>query len=467
MDAADAEEVAGGEADEPPSEATPILSDFADGDGSSNSKEERNPALKVSPARGANVSQAIDKADDAPAGTGPGEGMDATSAVTKQPREDKAEGEQNTGLSVVDPSTEEDPKRPDQDTSSSADDTVGQLVAGVGSMLGGVDDRASLDTTPIHLAHQCPGADGSLPGPSGAGKEWSRGSILLELDNTAAVAAINRRGSSCSPQLTRIAHELWSWCWARGISVRAQHIPGHMNTEADQASRRVMDASSWKLCPFTFSRVNCLWGPVHTDLFADFSNHQVRHYYSWKPDPQAAAVDALSQDWTGQGLYAFPPFSLVSRCIAKLQTSNSPLILVAPVWPSQPWYASLLHHSFEEPRLLPQSHDLLRSHDGQVHPMLSTGSLTLAAWRLTNSSKHIANFRSRLHTSSRHHGGGEHSSPTPLAGAGGEACRSRRDNRDQAPEFRGTAGKALADLPTEQTPVRVLVWTVWEAPHFV
>lgn len=50
---------------------------------------------------------------------------------------------------------------------------------------------------------------------------------------------------------------------------------------------------------------------------------------------------------------------------------------------------------------------------------------------------------------------------------GGEACRSRRDNRDQVPEFRGTAGKALADLPKEQTPVRVLVWTVWEAPHFV
>ncbi|XP_042143213.1 uncharacterized protein LOC121833742 isoform X1 [Ixodes scapularis] len=70
------------------------------------------------------------------------------------------------GLSVVDPSTEEDPKGPDQDTPSSTDDTVGQLAEGVGSMLGGVDDRASLDTTPIHLAHQCPGADGSLPGPS-------------------------------------------------------------------------------------------------------------------------------------------------------------------------------------------------------------------------------------------------------------------------------------------------------------
>ncbi|KAG0414828.1 hypothetical protein HPB47_008006 [Ixodes persulcatus] len=62
-----------------------------------NSKEERSPALKVSPASSANVSQAVDKADDAPAGTEPGEGMDATGAITKRPREDKADGEQNTG----------------------------------------------------------------------------------------------------------------------------------------------------------------------------------------------------------------------------------------------------------------------------------------------------------------------------------------------------------------------------------
>ncbi|CAN7946271.1 unnamed protein product, partial [Ixodes hexagonus] len=264
--------------------------------------------------------------------------------------------------------------------------TVRQLPEGVGCVLGRVDDRTHVAASPIFLAHQCPGADCSLPSPSGTCKEGAAGHHS---------PGAGQYGSSGGHQQERqlllsAAHQdsprTVVMVLGSGISVRAQHIPGHTNTSADQASRRVMDASSWKLCPQIFHRINCRWGPIHTDLFADFSNYQVRHYYSWKPDPLAAAVDALSQDWTGQGLYAFPPFSLVSRCIAKLQTSKSPLILVAPVWPSQPWYASLLHHSYEEPRLIPHSHHLLCSHDGQAHPMLNSGSLALAVWRLSSSS---------------------------------------------------------------------------------
>ncbi|CAN7988902.1 unnamed protein product [Ixodes hexagonus] len=55
MDAADAEEAAGGGEDEPPGEATPPLPDLADGDGRSNSKEELTTALKESPADSVNV----------------------------------------------------------------------------------------------------------------------------------------------------------------------------------------------------------------------------------------------------------------------------------------------------------------------------------------------------------------------------------------------------------------------------
>lgn len=105
----------------------------------------------------------------------------------------------------------------------------------------------------------------------------------------------------------------------------------------------------------------------------------MRHDYNSTPDPQVAAVDVLSQDWAGQGLYAFPTLRLVYRCISKLQTSNCQRIIEAPVWPSQPWFVSLKHHSHEEPRLLPLLHHLMCSHDGQVHPVLSMG--------LTHSSK--------------------------------------------------------------------------------
>ncbi|KAG0412746.1 hypothetical protein HPB47_010138, partial [Ixodes persulcatus] len=100
MDAADAEEVAEGGANEPPSEATPTLSYFADGDGSSNSKEERSPALKVSPASSANVSQAGDKAGDAPAGTEPEKGWTPQAQSPSNPARTKRRGSRSPVRSV-------------------------------------------------------------------------------------------------------------------------------------------------------------------------------------------------------------------------------------------------------------------------------------------------------------------------------------------------------------------------------
>ena len=55
---------------------------------------------------------------------------------------------------------------------------------------------------------------------------------------------------------------------------------------------------------------------------------------SWKPDPGAIATDALSQPWTDLKGYEFPPFSLIGRCLSKIQHKKVPeLILIAPVWP--------------------------------------------------------------------------------------------------------------------------------------
>lgn len=220
-------------------------------------------------------------------------------------------------------------------------------------------------------------------------KDIHSGCILLEMDNTAAVAAVNRKGSARSPNLTRVAKDLWTWCLNQGITVRAQHIPGVLNSRADQASRRSLDSSSWKLSPTVFKKINVLWGPFCTDLFADLSNHQVQHYYSWKPDPHSAAVDAFYQDWTGPGLYAFPPFNLVGRCLSKMISSKGSLVLVAPVWPTQPWYASLLTLSDEEPRLLPHSLSLLQNRSKEPHPLLMGGNLKLAVWKLTSQGRTI------------------------------------------------------------------------------
>ena len=51
-------------------------------------------------------------------------------------------------------------------------------------------------------------------------------SILLRIDNTTAVAYINRKGGTASPILSNLARTLWLWCAERNISLQVQHLLG-------------------------------------------------------------------------------------------------------------------------------------------------------------------------------------------------------------------------------------------------
>ena len=67
-------------------------------------------------------------------------------------------------------------------------------------------------------------------------------------------------------------------------------------------------------------------------------------------------VDALSQDWQGRLMYKYmfpPPFPLLSRLVQKLRTiQEGEMILIGPLWPSQPWFPHLLRLCVEPPTLL-------------------------------------------------------------------------------------------------------------------
>ena len=134
-------------------------------------------------------------------------------------------------------------------------------------------------------------------------------SILLKLDNTTAVAYINRRGGTVSPLLSQLAKDLWLWCMKRNIYLQAQHLPGVMNTIADRESRTRSDRSEWKLSPRVFQRINEQLGPLSIDLFASRLSMQLPTFVSWRPDPLAIAADAFTLDWSNlpQKIYANPP----------------------------------------------------------------------------------------------------------------------------------------------------------------
>ena len=58
--------------------------------------------------------------------------------------------------------------------------------------------------------------------------------VQLKLDNSTAISFFS---AIKSDNLNSIARQLWKWCMARNIFISAQHIPGHMNSAADQLSR--------------------------------------------------------------------------------------------------------------------------------------------------------------------------------------------------------------------------------------
>ena len=61
--------------------------------------------------------------------------------------------------------------------------------------------------------------------------------IQIQIDNTTALAYINNMGGSKSKELNQLAVQIWEWCISRNIWLTAVHIPGRLNTGADEKSR--------------------------------------------------------------------------------------------------------------------------------------------------------------------------------------------------------------------------------------
>ena len=106
------------------------------------------------------------------------------------------------------------------------------------------------------------------------------------------------------------------------------------------------------------------------DLFAtSLNNNKLSLYVSPIPDSQAWAVDALNLPWENLVAYAFPPTALLPKVIQKLQSQICRIILIiAPGWPTKPWFWDLVEMSLDIPRQLPFIHTLLKTTTEQPLP---------------------------------------------------------------------------------------------------
>ena len=226
--------------------------------------------------------------------------------------------------------------------------------------------------------------------------EWVKGqTVMVQSDNSTVVSYINRQGGTHSPQLCFQTWDLLHWCIDQDIRLMACHIPGELNVIADALSRGKALPTEWQLHPVVVRTLFNMLDRPHIDLFASSTNNQLPVYCARNADPEAWAIDALTTSWSGMYAYAYPPISLLPLVLRKIQEEPCKVMLIAPFWPRQPWFQTLIGMLVHQPIILPDRPDLLRQPRSDVyHPSPETMHLT--CWLLCNAACEQQAFLARL-----------------------------------------------------------------------
>ena len=132
-------------------------------------------------------------------------------------------------------------------------------------------------------------------------------------------------------------------------------------------------------------------GPLEIYLFASQLTKQLSKFYSWRPDPEAQGTDAFHQDWSQMRGFANPPWCLIARCLSQIKRQVPRVVMVIPLWPSQPWYPTILGMLEDFPRMLPAQENLVVLQTDQAF-IMNQGAPVLVAWPISRNPLHQEEF---------------------------------------------------------------------------
>ena len=79
-------------------------------------------------------------------------------------------------------------------------------------------------------------------------KHHSNIRVCLRMDNTTALAHVNNKGGTRSPQLVSFTLELWQWCLQKSILITAKHS-ANSTMQQTESQESFYDSSEWQIDP--------------------------------------------------------------------------------------------------------------------------------------------------------------------------------------------------------------------------
>ena len=101
--------------------------------------------------------------------------------------------------------------------------------------------------------------------------------------------------------------------------------------------------------------------------------------------------DGLLLPLTGENAWCYPPEALIQRLLAKLVREQATITLVAPLWPTKPWWPELQALRIARPIILPPGSEALRAVGRNQFSAFQ--HLKLAIWRISGSPSRILAYQ--------------------------------------------------------------------------
>ena len=267
----------------------------------------------------------------------------------------------------------------------------GYLYPGLGRPHWGFPHFEYLDPFRMQARHQYFGAQGSNSGPGSLGFSITGPTSYDRYRNTTVVAYINKQGGTHSHTLLWLVVDLFLLLQTQGIPIRARHIPGCLNVKADWLSRPNQPITTeWSLHPEIVNQIFGMWGTPAVDMFVTVHNTHLLQFVSSSGALSIGDRCSVTR-LAGEVGVLFSTFPLLSQVIQKLRTiQEGEVILIAPWWPSQPWFSHLLHLCVDHPCFFPYRETNCHNTD-----MYQGASHTICMQRLSCSTTKQQDFQRR------------------------------------------------------------------------